>query len=51
MPESNAIALGNTPCWSGCIYAINPAIQDIEPVNESKFDRTSDDFVFEQETE
>ena len=51
MPDSNVVALGTTPCWSGCIYAINPAIQDIEPANESKFDRTSDEQMFEQEIE
>lgn len=48
MPESNAIALGTTPCWSGCLYEINPEIAGIYPVNESKFDRTSDDDIFEE---
>lgn len=38
MPESNAIALGTTPCWSGCIYELNPEIKDIEPVNDKKFE-------------
>lgn len=49
MINSQAIALGTTPCWSGCLYEINPEIAGIEPVNESKFDRTSDDKYFEEQ--
>lgn len=48
MPNSNAFSIGTTPCWSGCLYEINPEVALIEPVNESKFDRTSDD-VFEEQ--
>ena len=43
MPESDAITLGTTPCWSGCLYEINPEITGIEPVNDNVFEEQDDD--------
>ena len=51
MIKSNVFAIGTTACWSGCLYEINPEIAWIAPANEGNFDRTSDDYKYEQEIE
>lgn len=38
MIDSQAIALGTTPCWSGCIYELNPEIAVIEAINDEMFE-------------
>lgn len=43
MIKSEAIAIGTTPCWAGCIYELNPEIAGIEPVNSEYFEEQDDD--------
>ena len=42
-PNSNAFAIGTTPCWSGCLYEINPEIAGIDPLNDNVFEEQDDD--------
>lgn len=43
MPNSNAFAIGTTPCWSGCLYEINPEVAGIEAINQDYFEEQDDD--------
>jgi hypothetical protein len=42
-PNSNAFAIGTTPCWSGCLYEISPEIAGIEAINQDYFEEQDDD--------
>jgi hypothetical protein len=41
--KSEAFAIGTTPCWSGCLYEINPEVALIEPVNSEYFEEQDDE--------